>query len=174
VGLSGMADQVAVFPRLDVPGEGVLTVQEPVDLTIFYEAAGIDQQQAQLPSLTVFVLDPDGAPVTVAGYGSELTYNLEGHTGRAVATFSVTAPGDYRVLVEGDAPAGATIAVGESFGGSIGAFLGAALLVLVTFGTAVVLALLTWSRRRKSMLSPPGGPTVAPPPPPPVRVPATH
>jgi hypothetical protein len=174
VGLSGIIDQVEAFPRMDVPGERALTVQEPVDLTIFYEAPGIDQEQAELPPLTVFIFDPDDAPVPVAGYGSELTYQFGEHTGRAVATFTAAAPGDYRVLVEGDAAPGATIAVGESFGGSIGAFVGAALLALVAFGAAIVLAVITASRRRKSTPSPPAGPTVSPPPPPQVRVPTSH
>jgi hypothetical protein len=53
-GLSGMLGQVEAFARTDVPGEGVLTVQEPVDLTVFYEAPGIDQEQAELPPLTLY------------------------------------------------------------------------------------------------------------------------
>jgi hypothetical protein len=178
VGLSGMVGQVDAFPRMDVPGERVLTVQEPVELTIFYEAPGIDQEQAELPPLTLSIFDPDGAPVAVAGYGSELTYHVDDHTGRAVATFAAAAAGDYRMLVEGDAPPGATIAVGEDFGGFIGALLGAGLLVLVTLGAAIILALITANRRRKSTPSPSGSPTGAPPlpppPPPPVRVPTTR
>jgi hypothetical protein len=173
VGLSGMVDQVDAFPRMDVPNERVLTVHEPLDLTIFYEAPGIDQDQAELPPLTIFIFDPDGAPVTVAGYGSELTYHVGDHSGRAVATFTAAAAGDYRVLVEGDAPPGAGIAVGESVGGFIAAVLGAGLLALVTLGAAITLALVTASRRRKYTPSPSDAPTVAPPPPP-VRVPTAH
>jgi hypothetical protein len=124
--------------------------------------------------LTIFIFDPDGAPVTVAGYGSELTYHVGDHTGRAVATFTAAAAGDYRVLVEGDAPPGAGIAVGESVGGFIAAVLGAGLLALVTLGAAITLALVTASRRRKYTPSPSDAPTVAPPPPPPVRVPTAH
>jgi hypothetical protein len=171
-GLSGMLGQVEAFARTDVPGEGVLTVQEPVDLTVFYEAPGIDQEQAELPPLTLYVFDPDGAPVTVSGYGSELTYHVGEYTGRAVATFSAASPGDYRVLIEGDAPPEATLAVGESFGGSLGALIGAGVLLFVTLGVAVALVAITASRRRKSSASP--GPALTHAPPPTVRVPSSH
>jgi hypothetical protein len=171
-GVSGMLGEVEAFARADVPGEGVLTVQEPVDLTVFYEAPGIDQEQAELPPLTLYVFDPDGAPVTVSGYGSELTYHVGEYTGRAVATFTAARPGDYRVLIEGDAPPGATLAVGESLGGSLGALIGAGVLMLVTLGVAVALLVITASRRRKSAAS--SVPTSAETPPPPVRVPTSH
>jgi hypothetical protein len=119
-----------------------------------------------------YVFDPDGAPVTVSGYGSELTYHVGEYTGRAVATFSAASPGDYRVLIEGDAPPEATLAVGESFGGSLGALIGAGVLLFVTLGAAVALVAITASRRRKSSASP--GPALTHAPPPTVRVPSSH
>jgi hypothetical protein len=168
VGAVSVAEQVDGFARLAVPGQAVLTVEEPADLTIFYEAAGIDQEQAEVPALTISILGPDGDPVAIAGYGSELTYHVGDHVGRAIATFSAVQAGDHRVVVEGEAPPEATLAFGEGLSGIVGTLVGAGLLLLVTFGAAGVLALVTASRRRKLPPPPPGGPAVTLPPPPPV------
>jgi hypothetical protein len=57
-------------------------------------------------------------------------------------------------------------------GGSLGALIGAGVLMLVTLGVAVALLVITASRRRKSAAS--SVPTSAETPPPPVRVPTSH
>jgi hypothetical protein len=170
MGAVSLAEQVDAFARLEVPGEAVLTVEEPADLTIFYEAAGIDQEQAEVPALTISILGPDGDPVAIAGYGSELTYHIDDHVGRAIATFSALQAGDHLVVVEGEAPPEATLAFGEGVSGIVGTIAGAGLLLLVTLGAGGVLALVTASRRRKlpPPPPPPGGPAVTLPPPPPV------
>lgn len=176
-GVWSMSGDVADFTRVEVPGERTLTVQEPANLTIFYEAPGVAQEQAEIPQLTIVITDPDGAPVTVAGYGYEFVYETGAHSGRAVATFPAPEAGDYRVQVEGDAPPLATIAIGENLEGYVAGVLGAGLLALVTLGAAITVAALTWARRRESTPTQPGGPPpvpLPPPPPPPARVPATH
>jgi hypothetical protein len=166
MGAVELTEQVDAFARVEVPGEAVLTVEEPADLTIFYEAPGIDEEQAELPPLTISILGPDGDPVAIAGYGSELTYHLDDHVGRAIATFSAAQAGDHRVVVEGEAPPEAILAFGEGVTGIVGTLVGAGLILFVTFGAGAVLALVTASRRRKLPPPPPGSPEATLPPPP--------
>jgi hypothetical protein len=192
VSVTAMNGRIADYTRVEVPGERVLTVQEPTILTIYYEAPGIASGRAEVPPLTIAVTDPDGDTVTVAGYGYEYVYETGAHSGRALGTFPATAVGDYRVAVEGEAPPMATIAVGEDVDGFLLQLLGAGLLVLGAFGVAAIIALVVAYQRHRSTpapladaaFAPPAGaefapppplpPTPAPPPPPPVRVPANH
>jgi hypothetical protein len=141
----GFVDRVDAFGRVGIPGELVMNVSEPKALTVFYEAAGAGQENAAVPALTIWIAEPSGEVVELAPPQVEMSYDLPGHSGQAVGTFSADTPGDYLVRVEGEAPADAVLAVGES---PFGPLFGAALLVLVAITVALTPAVVAAVRRR--------------------------
>jgi hypothetical protein len=117
-------------------------------------------------------------------YGSEVTYDFSGRSGRAQSTFRIEEGGDYRVRAQGVGSA-TSVAFGPSIAGDlVSAILGAFVLAGVGIVIGAVLLIVTGIRRRRhrqrnwldggnrpsappSGYPPPPAPPAAPPPPPP-------
>jgi hypothetical protein len=142
---ASMQARIDDFARSGIPGRVTLDVTSPGGRVLYYEGAG----EIPLVALDVLVVGPDGGAVHVGAYGADLRYDAPGGlVGHAVGTFDATSPGSYVVVTEGSAPIRATLAVGPSIGVSTSvAVVGAALIVLASLATAVVVAVVTAVRR---------------------------
>jgi hypothetical protein len=144
VGDGAFEERVEVMQRVPIPGQRVLYAREPTEFTVFYELRGAAQEDVVAPPLTIDVGRQDGQLVPLDRPWLDQSYALPGHSGRAVATFSVDA-GDYLLTVDGNAPSGAMLAIGVS---PFGPLLWAGLLVAVAVVVLVLSVAVGWLRHR--------------------------
>ena len=111
--------------RVGVPGEGVVTINEPGESTIFYEQSGV--AQANIPDgLTVQVIPASGGdPLSLTSGVGSFTYNDGNTAGRNYKNVNFPSPGQYKVVTS--LPPGSTTSGRVAMGGSPGAALGVAL-----------------------------------------------
>jgi hypothetical protein len=134
----------------DAGGEVRVTLTTDQDAVVFLEGPGVADNKDLRP--TVAVTGPEGDDLTVESYDAELLYDVpgrQGETGRAIATFDVTASGVH--TVSADTPDDTTIAVGAGLNfATLTQFVAAlalpALAVLLAIGMAVSVAIMRRSQ----------------------------
>jgi hypothetical protein len=141
----GMQRQIDDFVRVGVPGQTVVSVQEAAERILYYE----ESESISLTDLAPQVSAPDGTAVRVEAYDLDLRYDAPGGgVGQAIGTFDADSPGPYEVRINGTAPPGAEIAIGETIANSrLGSVVGAVLLILGSLGVGIVLTIVTAVRR---------------------------
>lgn len=108
-----LSDQIDAMDRFTVPGEAVVTFDQPGEYVVYAEGDGLAPiGRVGAASVTVESTTPDSRPLILRSVGIDETYDFGGHAGRAALEFTVDEPGDYRVTV-GQVPASVTgVAVG--------------------------------------------------------------
>lgn len=141
----GMQRQIDDFARVGVPGQAVVSIPKAAGRVLYYERS----ESISLRELAPQVKAPDGTPVRVEAYGLDLRYDAPGGgVGQAIGTFEADSPGRYEVRIDGIAPPGAQVAIGEPIANSkLGSVVGAVLLILGSLGVGVVLTIVTAVRR---------------------------
>jgi hypothetical protein len=139
--------QVNGFQRVSAPGQGQVTFSRTGGYQLYFEGPDQGRGHANL----VLRSASTGQAVRLSALSGESeSYTLGGHSGQAVASFTITRPGRY---VLGAAPAsGATpadVAAGRSLGGGI--VRGVLLIVagVLLFLGALLAALITAIRHRR-------------------------
>jgi hypothetical protein len=148
VGFISVGHQIDSFQRVKVPGHGDVTFSAAGNYLLYFEGPGMNRGGTG----TVRVLlqsASDGSRVPITSQHPSEKYSLGGHSGQAVASFTITRPGRY-LLTSGvpTSPAPADIAIGRDIGASI-----VRPVILLVFGVlalagGVVLGVLTAARRR--------------------------
>ena len=159
LGLLAVDHQVDRFQRLPLPGQGEVSFTEPGGYVLYYE--GLGAPEAAIPPFTATLVPVSGdGSIPVSDYGGSLTYDFSGHSGQAVGTFNIDAPGRFILQTESevDGVSQATGAVGRSVGWAIVrtvvfALVEAPVLIVGGAALAVVVAI---RRRRAQRLSPTG------------------
>ena len=108
LGFTGLGDRVDDLERVPIPGSAVVTLEQGKN-AVYYEGRGDPSLQIRLRAL-------DGIDVVVGPHGGDVTYDVNGHSGRSVAGFTLERSGDYELSVDG--PRG-VLAVGKGVGGRI-------------------------------------------------------
>jgi hypothetical protein len=120
LGLLAVDHQVDRFQRVPVPGQGEVSFTEPGGYVLYYE--GPEAPEAAIPPFTAWLVPVSGdGRIPLSYYGGFLTYDFSGHSGQAVGTFNIDAPGRFilRTESEVDGVGQATVAVGRSVGWGI-------------------------------------------------------
>jgi hypothetical protein len=160
LGFRSLSNRVDQFQRLPVDGGGDVTLTAPGPYTVYYEGPGAGDEGALVPCFHISLVAFEGGKVVeLSDYGGSLTYNVGGHSGRAVATFRVEEPGRY-TLRTSSLDRGGLLAVGRGVGKRLVTTVAGALALAVLgigFGAAVLI--ITAVRRRARRRHPlPGGP----------------
>lgn len=137
-----LVHRVDAFQRVPLTGTEALHL-DPGGYVVYYEGSGVPNN---VPPITVVVTPSGGLqPLPVSRYGesspgarSFVTYNIHGHPGQAIATFTIPDPGgDYRIASASPGVGG--LAVGPSVAPLlVGGILGA----LASGGLGLVVGLL--------------------------------
>jgi hypothetical protein len=139
VGLVSLVGTINDLQRVPLPSGGTVSLTHSGGYTIYYEGPGA--QTGDIPDFHINVAAAsNGAAVgSLTRYGSNVTYSVGSHQGRAVLSFQVRSPGQFKITATG-APAGADLAFGGSIGGGIAsALLPAIPLIALGFLAALVL-----------------------------------
>jgi len=142
----GLNDHVDQFPRTSVPGEISAPIEHPDTYYVYCEGDG----DVTLDELGVTVTDPAGDPVAVSPVEGGVLYDFADRAvGRAVGEFQASTTGTFDLVATGDA-GGATIAVGDGLTDDVlPPLFGAGLLMLLTTGGAMTIAVVTGIRRSR-------------------------
>lgn len=169
--LSALSNKVSSFQRVQVPGQRVVTFASSGSYLVYFEGPGFSglhttgtvpvgiQSQGSHQQIKISALN---------GTTSE-SYSMGGHSGLAVASFTITAPGTY-VLNAGQptgSPAPADIAVGPRIVsnvaiGVVGIIAGILALIGSILAWLLTLLLRVRSRRRLLTVGPMGPLPAAP------------
>jgi hypothetical protein len=168
-GFVSLSHQINAFQRVRVPGQADMSFASPGGYLIYFEGPGFSTA-SRTGTVRVLLQGTDGLPVPISRLqGKSENYSVTGHSGVAVASFTITRPGTY-VLSAGlpSSPAPVDIAVGRSIGAGIGATVILILVAVFALGpAAVVVGAVTAVRRHRSRRvllagGPPGWPGVPP------------
>ncbi|MCB9893087.1 MAG: hypothetical protein H6839_01400 [Planctomycetes bacterium] len=172
--VGGIMSVASGMEHVDVPGERVVLIPEAGDQTIYYESSGF---QASPPAGLNLEITPEGGgePLELQQPVGNVTYNVNGVSGRNFKRVYIPKPGRYKFSAT--LPLGATggqIAFGGNPGGKIvGSLLGFFGIGGVSFLLCVIILIVVAVKRsnsRKRMLQqqysqfPQGGMPPAPPP----------
>ena len=120
LGVRSLSRQVEGFQRVPIPGQAAVSLAEPGGYTVYFEGLGASDEQVPIPPYRLLLTTADGEEVPVRPYGGSATYGFGGHSGRAVATFSIEEPGRFLLQTEGESQGGeANLVVGRSVGPAI-------------------------------------------------------
>lgn len=160
--VTGYLDKIDDFQRIDIPGEGTVTLEETGGYTIYHEYPGADDDFFGPDIASITVTAPDGSGVDLRDYSSTVTYSGSGHDGIALFSFTADEAGAYAVSVDGD---GGELAVGRGLGGGIvGGIVGGLVVGFVGVVAGIVIAVVVGvqrgrnRRRRQVWGRPPPGP----------------
>ena len=107
-----LGDDIDAMERFAVPGEEVVTLDEPGEYVVYAEGPVTPTGSVGAAAVTVESTEGDSTPLVLRSVGIDETYEISGHAGRAALRFTVDEPGDYRVTV-GQVPASVTgVAIG--------------------------------------------------------------
>lgn len=121
LGIRSINGQVERFQRVPIPGQAEVSFAEPGGYTLYYEGWGAADEQPTIPPFRVSLVSVlGGEEVSIRDYGGSQTYDLGGHSGRALATFRIEQPGRFLLRTEGEPQdVEANVAVGRSVGPGI-------------------------------------------------------
>ncbi len=145
----GYTDQVNSFQRMTVPGTATVQVSQPATRVLYYESTGPAPSLAQLG---IQVTGPAGSAVTVTAYSGDLRYDVPPvnptRTGKAIASFDATAPGNYTISAGTAVGTSGTIAIGSDLlWDAAPHIVGIIALFLVGTGAGLTLIIITAVRR---------------------------
>lgn len=148
VGVMRMTDRVEDFTRIDVPGTGTVSIDDPGGYSIYHEYFGAgDDLFTSWPDVSV--TDPSGDEVTLEAYDTDVSYDFGGHEGEGIYTFDAEEPGSYEVTVQGDSTS--VVAVGPGIGrGLVSTVVGGFVVGGIGVVGGGVLAIVTGVRRSSS------------------------
>ncbi len=141
--------EVERLQRVPVPGSAEVRLAEPGGYTVYFEGPGASDGQAAVPPLRVSLTSAGGGQeITIRPYGGLLTYDIAGHSGRALGTFRIERAGTF-VLKTGGERLGpeADVAVGRGGGRIARALVMIVPGVLILFFGGVILAVVVAIRR---------------------------
>jgi hypothetical protein len=151
-GLYRIADEVDSLQRVAFPGQGEVNLDRG-DYVIYYEGPGAATGNMPNIDLTVTARSPSAALQNLDQYSDSVTttYNWGSREGRAIFTLGVARPGTFLVEAsDGAVPAGSSLAIGSSIGGTIVAtVLPALVLMVASIGGAIALAIVRRRRRQR-------------------------
>ena len=153
VGVYSLNQQIDGLQRVPIPGQGEVTFTEAGDYILYYEGHGASSGSNPAFNASLAPAGGGGA-VKFGDYGGSLTYDLSGHSGRALGTFHIDKPGTFLLQTDSAEASGqGNVAVGESVSGGIVrtvvvAIVGAAVLFLAGVALLVVVAIRRRSARR--------------------------
>jgi hypothetical protein len=147
-GVVRMTDKIDEFTRIDVPGTGEVSIDDPGGYSIYHEYLGAaDDSFQSMPSVTV--TDPSGNEVDLRAYSSSVTYDFSGHEGEGVYSFDADQSGTYQVETTGDSTS--TIAVGPGIGrGLVSYIVGGFVVGAIGVIGGIVVAVMIGVRRGRS------------------------
>jgi hypothetical protein len=120
LGIRSINRQVEGFQRVPIPGRAEVSFAEPGGYTLYYEGWGAADEQPTIPRFRVSLASVGGEEVSIRDFGGSQTYDLGGHSGRALATFRIEEPGRFLLRAEGEPQdVEANVAVGRSVGPGI-------------------------------------------------------
>jgi Protein of unknown function (DUF2510) len=154
LGLQSISRQVDRLQRVPAPGEGVVSFAEPGGYVLYFEGlwTGADTgSYVPPPTLSLVPVGGEG-PVPIRSYAGTMTYEIGGHSGRAIGTIQIDQPGSYRLQVQGESlGSGGAVAVGRGIGRRIVVTLGLTFLGPgVLFLAGMVLAIVVSIRRSRN------------------------
>lgn len=100
VGVFGIASTVDDFARASA-GSDTVQIDSVGDYVVYSEGPDIG---------SVDIVGPDGEPVSTSRYSTDLTYDFDGRSGTAVATFTAEDAGEYTIRADADVAIGPSIA----------------------------------------------------------------
>jgi Protein of unknown function (DUF2510) len=174
LGFRSLERQIREFQRVPVPGEREVRLERQGGYTLYFEGPGASDATRTVQSLTVSLVPAGGGtPVSIRRYDTSATYDLAGHSGRAVGAFRIDRPGSFLLRVQGEPGAApSNVAVGTSIAPVIVRALvptipGAIVLFLVGVAVVVVVAIRRNQARRTAAgpAVPAGPPAYGPIPP---------
>lgn len=155
-------DRIDNFARVDIPGSSTVQLDGTGGYSVYYEHE-FASERFNSSSVDVEITAPDGSPVDLERYSSEVTYTSGDHSGRALYSFQADEPGAYQVNVNGN---GGILAIGRGVGrGLAGGIVGGIAVGFLCVVAALVIVIVVALKRGKSKRR--LAPTPAPPPPPP-------
>jgi len=140
-GVVSLGNTVNDLQRVPLPAGGTVSLGHSGGFIVYYEGPG--SQSGKIPSYNIhFTPASPGAAVSgLTRYGSNVTYNIGSHHGRAVLTLHVTKPGKFTITATGPQVAGAGLAIGGSIASGIVSVLlpGVPLLIVGILGGVLLL-----------------------------------
>jgi hypothetical protein len=168
-GFSAFANEVTSFQRVAVPGQRVLTFSSSGSYLVYFEGPGFSQLHTTATVQVGIHSEGEQQQIKLSDMnGLSETYNIRGHSGLAVASFTITTPGRY--LLTAGQPNGSPIPVDIAVGpgivhnvviGAVGIIAG--VLALIGSVVAWLITFLLRGRSRRRMLVGPVGPLSAAP-----------
>lgn len=172
LGLRSFARQIDDFQRVPVGEAGTRITLATGSYTGYFEGPGASQTEVVVPELNVSLSPVDGGGrVPLVDYHGSLTYDIGGHEGRALFTFTVRRPGAYTLAAAGTGRG--RVAIGRGIGRRlVTAIIGAFVIGIVGAAVGIPVIILTAVRRYRSRRRPPppwmqGRDAPRPPPQPP-------
>lgn len=118
-------DGIADFQRVEVPGTGTITVEDPGTYVVYYEYGSPDDQLSFTSTdIELQVVAPDGSEVALEGYDTFVTtYDTEDHQGEVLFSLPAEQAGRYQVtgnpFESGPRPFEGFVAVGRRLDGTV-------------------------------------------------------
>lgn len=143
--VTSLNDHVDRFARTTLPGETSVQIDQSDTYKVYYEGV----EDITLDRLDVTLTDPSGEPVAVGPVNGRLLYDFADRAvGHAVGQFQASTTGTYHLTATGDASG--TIAIGDGLTDDVlPPLIGAGLLLLLTSGGAITIAIVTGVRRSR-------------------------
>jgi hypothetical protein len=150
--IAGLVDRVDDFQRVSLPGSGTITLDETGGYTVYHEFSGASDSSTLGSSVSVNITGPDGQPVELRNYDSNVTYNWDDHEGVALYSFHADQVGEYTISAEGQQ---GVVAVGRGFGidSLVGGIFGALVIGLLGAAIGGAIAIVVGVKRGKSRRS---------------------
>jgi hypothetical protein len=141
VGFSAFGRQIDSFQRVQVPGDATVTFSKAGSYLIYFEGPGFSGLSSTGTVRVSIQSQNSGQQVSISAlHGKQETYSLGGHSGQAVASFTIVTPGKY-VVNAGipTEPAPTDIAVGPGIGSSLAeAIVGLVFAILGLIGAVAI------------------------------------
>jgi hypothetical protein len=148
---SSYSDKIDDFQRVEIPGSGVVTLDDTGGYTIYHEFPGADSSDRILSDLVITVTAPDGSEVDLDPYDSDVTYFTSDVDGVALYSFRAFETGDYEIDVRAEGGEFGDVAVGRGLGSAlVGGIVGAIVLGLGGIVAGGVIAIVTGVRRSRN------------------------
>lgn len=153
-GVGAVEDRVM---QVVMPGSAVLNLGQPGTYTIYHETRSVVDGKLYASSsvggLSVSVRAPGGAEVPLVPSSGGVTYKFGSREGRSIFSFTVTAPGEYRItgtLPDGRSEPKVVLAVESGLMGGMMRMIGGALgLAFGGLAIAGILVIITaWQRSK--------------------------
>jgi hypothetical protein len=167
-GVVGFVNRIDDFQRVPLGRQGTVVFEGTGGYTLYYEQRF--SSEGRIPDFDVALVPEDGEdPVPMSEYGSDVTYDVGGHHGRALYSFRISDPGRYVLRVGSPdgrerAATGEGVAVGRGLGRGLVFRIVTALLVgFLGLAGGAVLIIVTAVKRHaaRTRRRPPPGPSLA-------------